>query len=293
MATSSYNSLQAGLVRRFKNGLVANVNYTWAHAMNNGNGPCKPEFGPANFGLSAGPKYTDPCYYDNLKNPASPLVVTNLVSGPGMIGNTSYDVPNRIAGTVNYQLPFGKSATGVEAILIKGWSANVAGSWQSGLIFGVGNGQPLKGIGGAIDQTCSGKLSNPTKQNWINEACFLQPTQFTYGTADKFQNFGPRQRNVDFSVAKDFALTERISMQFRAEIFNLFNIPNFAPPGGVPGTGAPTANIAQFGCPTCGNIGTGDAQSPSATQNLDAGAITLLNPNFPTREVQFGLKLLF
>jgi hypothetical protein len=288
MGTSSYNALQANFVRRFKGGLTANINYTWAHAMNNGNGPCKPEFGPANFGVSNGPKYSDPCYYDNVASPGTPLVVTNLVSGPGMIGNTSLDVPNRIAGAITYQLPFGKSFTGYKAVLVKDWSTNVAGSWQSGLPFGVGNAQPLSGVGGSVDQVCSGKLSNPTKQNYINEACFKQPTQFTYGVKDALQNWGPRQRSVDFSIAKDFGLTERLKMQFRAEIFNLFNTPSFAPPGGVPGTGAPSVNIPAFG-----SNGLGLAQNPSSPTSLNAGAITLLNPNFNTRVIQFGLKLLF
>ena len=288
MGTSSYNALQAGLVRRYKAGVTLSVNYTWSHAMQNGSGPCKPEFGPANFGVGTGPKYTDSCYYDNVKNPSSPSVVTNPVSGVGMIGNTALDVPNRLAGTINYELPFGKSFTGYQAAFIKGWTTNIAGSWQSGLPFGVGNGRPLPGVGGSVDQVCSGKLSNPTKQNWFNEACFKQPTQFTYGVQDVYQMFGPRQRSIDFSLSKDFILTERVKMQFRSEIFNLFNTPSFAPPGGVPGTGAPTVNVPAFD-----SNGSGLPQNPSSPTSLDAGAITLLNPNFNTRVVQFGLKLLF
>jgi hypothetical protein len=288
-ATSSYHALQAGFVRRFKNGLTANINYTWSHAMWSGQGPCKPEFGAANFGIGTGPKYTDPCYYDNVANPGSPFVVVDPISGPGMIGNTNYDVPNRIAGTVNYQLPFGKSATGIEGVLIKGWAANVAGSWQTGIPFNAGNGAPLSGIGGSLDQVCSGKLSNPNLQNWFNVACFKQPTQFTYGVKDSLQMFGPRQRSMDLSFSKDFALTERVSLQFRTEIFNFFNTPSFAPPGGVPGNNAASVNIPAF---TNSNTGVGLNQG-SNTSLLYPGAITVLNPNFNPREIQFGLKLLF
>ncbi len=293
--TSSYNALQAAFVRRFKSGLTVNVNYTWSHAMANGQGPCHPEFGIANLGIGNGPKYVDPCYYDNIASPASPFVVTAPVSGPGMIGNTQFDVPNRVAGTVNYQLPFGKSMTGLGAVLVKGWSTNVAGSWQSGLPFNIANGAPLAGVGGSLDQVCSGKAANPSLAQWVNPACFLQPTSHTYGVMDTLQLFGPRQRSVDFSFSKDFNITERFRLQFRTEIFNLFNTPNFTSPGGATGSigsAPPSTTIAAFTNSTASGS-PGLAQNPNATQSLHVGNINSLNPNFNSREIQFGLKLFF
>jgi hypothetical protein len=114
-------------------------------------------------------------------------------------------------------------------VLTKGWTANLDGYWQSGLAFGVTNGAAITGshiVNGGLDQTCSGRLANSTKLQWINPACWSQPTISTYGDADGGQEFGPRQRNVDFSFFKTFDLTERFRLQFRTEVFNLLDMPD-------------------------------------------------------------------
>lgn len=300
MATTSYNALQLAFVRRFSNGLTVNINYTWDQSLQNANGPCTPVYSPADFGYGTGPKYINPCYYDNVKNTSQPIVVTSLVDGPASVGHPFFYTPNRVAGTVNYQMPFGKSLTGVEGVLVKGWTVNAAGYWQSGLPFGVSNGAALSGSGvvdGGLDQTCSGKMSNPTLAQWVNPECFSQPTINTYGTADYLQLTGPRQRNLDFSLFKEFSINERLKMQFRAEIFNLFNVVNYTNPGGARGNGAANVSIPKFAdSGSCGGsskntCGVGLAQA-TPTQ-LHVGAITSLNPNNNSREVQFGLKFLF
>ena len=312
LTTSSYNALQASFVRRFQNGLTINANYTWMHELTNGGGSCTPVYSPADFGYGSGAKYIYPCFIDNPGTPASPFAVSSLVDGPGRTGNANIDIPNRIAGTVNYQLPFGKNATRITGVLIKGWAANIAGYWQSGLPFGVANGdqrnvpdpnyqfngKAISAVGGGLDQVCSGRLSSPTLAQWINPACFTQPTLSTWGNADGNQEFGPRQRNVDFSLFKTFPLTERISMQFRAEVFNLFNLVNYAPPGGTPGTGAGTVRIPWFGgtCSDAGGVGQCGPGLPVKTQGngaLPEGAVTSLNSNAFSREIQFAVKFLF
>jgi hypothetical protein len=287
--TSAYHALQMNLVRRFTNGLTVNVNYAWAHALQSGQAPCKAVYSPADFGYSNGPKFINPCFYDNVSNPSSPIIETSLTDGPGMIGNTQYDVPNHVAGTINYQLPFGKAAKGLEGALIKGWAMNASGYWQSGLTFNVTNGAPLgSGIEGGLDQVCSGKMAHPTLEQWVDPSCFKQPTVNTFGTQDQAQWFGPRQRNLDFSLNKEFNFTERIRMQFRTEVFNLFNIVNYAQPGGASGNG-----LGSIAIPAFSSSGIGIAQAPTALTALKPGAITGLNPNANSRQIQFGLKILF
>jgi Carboxypeptidase regulatory-like domain len=296
--TSSFNALEAGFVRRFQNGLTANVNYTWAHALASGNAACQPVYSPGYFGYG-GPRYVLPCYFDNPANPSSPIISTDSLSdGPGGVTNTAWGTPNHIAGTVDYELPFGKTATGIRSVLTKGWTANLDGYWQSGFAFGITNGAPIAGnniIDGGLDQTCSGRLAHPTKLQWINPSCWSQPTISTYGNADGGQEFGPRQRNVDFSFFKTFDLTERFHLQFRTEVFNILNMPDFANPGGEPGQGLVTVSIPYF-TTTCtsgqGTCGAGSAAPPGST-SLPEGAITSLNTNQPPREIQFALKLLF
>ena len=72
--------------------------------------------------------------------------------------NATLDVPNRISGTADYQLPFGKAMTGAEGMLVKGWTVNGAATWQSGAPFTVGTGITLPGVGGSRpDQICAVK----------------------------------------------------------------------------------------------------------------------------------------
>jgi len=266
-ATSAYNALQLGFVRRFNAGLTVSLNYVWSHGMANTGGACQPTPNAGGY-----------CLYDNVTSPGSPFQINSFSQGFAW-GNTSLDTPNRIAGTINYQLPFGKSATGVEKQVIAGWALNAAGSWQSGLSYNVGEGgTSVTGIGGGSpDQICSGKVSNPSKLQWFNPACFQSQTPGTFGNAHPNQLFGPRQRNLDFSLFKEFPITERYKLQFRTEVFNLFNTPNFNTPNSTVTFGS--CNVSTTRC-------TGVSSYPT-------GSISGLNSNQSARQIQFALKVLF
>jgi hypothetical protein len=304
--------------RRFSNGLTVNANYTWNQSLSNDNAPCHAVYSPADFGYGTGAKYINPCFFDNVKNTAQPITVTSLVDGPGQVGHPFIYNPNRLAGSVNYELPFAKNEKGIVHALAGGWAVNAAGYWQSGLAFNLTNGSALGAVsgtvvGGGLDQVCSGRQASPTPEHWINPACFVQPTGDTYGTSDFNQMLGPRQRNLDFSVFKEFTLTERVTMQFRAEVFNLLNVVNYEVPGftSQSGNGSISTSVPTFTTTagktgsTLGACGTGPGGVVFAgtcgpgllrvtgSSNLDVGAVTALNPNNNSREVQFGLKFLF
>jgi hypothetical protein len=86
-------------------------------------------------------------------------------------------------------------------------------------------------------------------------------------------------RNLDFSVAKNWHFGERLSTQFRAEFFNIFNHPNFANPyGGQNGFGLNDPSVRPFGC--------GCATPDVAAANPVVGS-------GGSRAVQLGLKFLF
>ncbi len=234
-ATSSYNAMQLVYNRRFTQGLIVNANYTWAHNLSNNGG---------NDGSAA----------------------ATLVDNPSEdYGNTANDVRHRIAVTGSYTLPFGKSSSGVEALLVKGWQLNAIGFWQTGFAFTV-SAPSNRNVAGVSfdrpDQVASAKLSNPSISEWFNTAAFVVQPTGTLGNEGLGQLYGPHQRNVDASVNKDFRLTERFKMQFRAECFNISNTPNF----GLPGE----------------NLGV-----------LNFGVITQSAWNATPREFQFALKLLF
>jgi hypothetical protein len=111
----------------------------------------------------------------------------------------------------------------------------------------------------------SAKLSGSIESRlnrYFNTAVFSQPAPFTFGTTGRTlpDVRGPGVNNLDASLFKDFKPLERMTVQFRAEAFNLFNKPQF---------GFPNSNLSsgQFG------VISSQANSP--------------------RQIQFGLKLLF
>jgi hypothetical protein len=106
-------------------------------------------------------------------------------------------------------------------------------------------------------------LQNPTK--WFDPSAFALPTPGTYGNLGRGTLTGPGLADMDFSVLKNTAVSEKTNLQFRTEIFNLFNRANFGPPNSIVFSGA--------------------GVSPSA------GTITTL-ATF-SRQIQFGLKLIF
>jgi hypothetical protein len=92
---------------------------------------------------------------------------------------------------------------------------------------------------------------------WFNPTAFADAAPLTFGTVGRFlpDNFGPPLHNRDVSILKGIHATERVRLQFRAELFNAFNQVNLANPGGTvfgqPDfgriTGADAARIIQFG----------------------------------------------
>jgi hypothetical protein len=68
-------------------------------------------------------------------------------------------------------------------------------------------------------------------QHYYNTAAFVHPASFRFGNSPRSVLRGPTQRNVDFSAAKSFPITERFRTEFRGQFFNVFNIANFDVPG--------------------------------------------------------------
>jgi len=278
---SNYNALQASFVRRFSHGLTVNFNYTWSHALDDVNSRGCVE------SLFTSP---EPCFIDlangagpNISSPTEPVSV--CASEPTMCrnafgyqqadrGNGANDVADNFHWAANYELPFGKSMTGIEADFIKGWGANVSGSWQTGPSFSVGN--------TTNDQIGNGRVPNPSIRDWFNYNNFVLATPGTMAHQAPAQFFGPPQRRLDFSLFKEIPLKEQIRLQFRAEVFNLFNSPNFS---------TPNTTLSFLGTST-----TGVKNSvPPVNLNVASvpGQVTSMNGNWNQREIQFALKLLF
>jgi hypothetical protein len=213
---SNYNSLQTSFERRLKNGLSFNVNYTWSHELDDSTG-----LSEENTGTTGG--------YGTVPSQIRKLDY----------GNSPLDVHHRIAGTANYELPFGKSANGARGIVEKGWHLNVIDVWSTGAAFTVVNDNDISGTypgGSNMDrpnQVGSWKLSDPgigPSKEWFNTAAFQAQTAGTLGNERREQLFGPHFRHLDLSAFKVFQINERMNVEFRAESYNLTNTANFALP---------------------------------------------------------------
>ena len=91
------------------------------------------------------------------------------------------------------------------------------------------------------NRTCSGRLSDPTMQQFFDTSCFVAQTPGTFGNSGTGILFGPSQSFLgDLAVHKNFVIRENIAMRFRTEIFNTFNHPVWLNPG-------TTAGQARFG----------------------------------------------
>ncbi len=289
--TSNYHSLQTKIEKRFGSGLSLLATYTYskvltdAHDLLNG----------GSIGVSNG--------NNGYIAPGVPGI------GPHAdYGLAPFDIRNVFHFSGSYDLPFGKGkrwasdASGWENQVVGGWSVNWLATLQDGqpiqltcpvtTAAGLGcgalfvPGQPLK-LG--LHTDANGQLS------WFgNPAAFTQPCQLGAGgvpipnspagcvpltgaaaLGGVTEVPGPGYHRLDFSIFKNFPIKERVTLQFRTEIFNITNHPNFnAPNFGGNGVVA-IGGSGNYTSPTFGEIGsTRDAP-------------------YDPRQIQFALKLLF
>ena len=83
---------------------------------------------------------------------------------------------------------------------------------------------------------------NKGVEQWLNPAAFSMPAPGTFGNLGRGTFVGPSFQQIDFSVLKDFAMSDNSRLQFRAELFNVLNHPNLAEPDTI------------FGNPTFGKM---------------------------------------
>jgi hypothetical protein len=246
-ASSTYHSMQFKADKRFSAGMSFMVAYTLAKLID------------------------DFSFISNVGRNANQQNIYDRRSERAVSPN---DVAQRFVTSLVYELPFGRarrfgsSLPGVLDILVGGWQVNGILTLQGG--------QPLtltttntSNSGSAVlrpnNNGRSARLSGSVHDRlhrYFDTSVFSQPEPFTFGntgrTLPDVRSHG--LRNLDFSLFKNFRVTEKATVQFRAEAFNLTNTPQF---------GFPDMNFAsqQFG------VISSQANEP--------------------RQIQFGLKVLF
>ena len=232
---SSYHSLQTTLRRRMTKGLAFNINYTWSHTRDQGGG-----------------------------NGQIPWAYDLEWASAG------HDVRHMLTFSYNYQLP---ALPAAPAWLGSGWQINGITSMRTGFPVDPSTNRDPFGIGivTARPNVVPGVSIRPADydvpSNQYNIAAFSIPANGTWGNAGRNILRGPAGYNWDFSLFKRFRITENQQVEFRAEMFNLFNTPQFSNPGGA------ITTPANFG--------------RSQSTNLAAGGFG------SNRQVQFGLKYNF
>ena len=252
---SSYNSLQLRLEKRFTHGLTGNISYTLGEALSGAPDHISTSSGGA--GIDTG-VFREPQDGNNLQ---------------AEYGPSEFDVRHRFVASYIWELPFGRGRRWGKdwgpamELAFGGWQVTGIHVLQSGLaLTATLAGANVVNLGG--ERRARPNLvgdpelpeSERTLARWFNTdafAAFAVPQAF--GNAGVGIMRGPGAANFDFSFAKNFQVTDRRSFQFRTEVFNAFNHPNFGPP-----------NIAR--------------DSSGFGQILSAA---------PARIVQFGLKFYF
>ncbi|MGH9470966.1 MAG: TonB-dependent receptor domain-containing protein, partial [Terriglobia bacterium] len=223
---SGYNSLQGTFERRFSHGLNFLADYTWSK--------CRTDMRDRLVGDIGG--YRAP-----------------YVPGAGIqydYGVCDMDVRQIAHVSGGYQLPlgrghrlFGKSGKVVNALL-GGWRTYWILTLQDGQPFTVGcNVTTQAGTGcNALLAPGENPIAGPHNvTHWLNAAAFANPPKVTaIGQTDlaplggaPTQVAGPGFHRLDFSLFKEFTTSERTHLEFRAEVFNLTNTPNFSNPGSL------------------------------------------------------------
>jgi hypothetical protein len=193
-------------------------------------------------------------------------------------GPSALNVTSESSMSATYELPVGKgkrwvgNASGLEGKLVSGWQLNGIATLLTGFPFTPLAGTNRSGDGDirnpdrpSLNPAFSGPVVLGKQAQWFNPDAFVLPAAGTYGNLGRGVFTGPGLAEVDLSLFKNTALSERVNLQFRAEFFNLLNRTNL---------GTPNATVFA-----------GTAVSGSA------GQITTLATT--PRQIQFGMKLVF
>ncbi len=270
---SSYNALVVDVTHRTSKGLSFRGVYTWSKTMDDG---------------------------DTL-NVTTAQNAPGLVSDPFNIasdrGLATFDARQIVGANVSYDLPFGHgkpffgSRSGVTNAVVTGWMVNSIVTVQSGFPLTPelsynpsNNGDGKNPVRPFANSNFAGKVVLGTPAEWFNPQAFLPPPSNGgfYGNLGRDTITGPGLVTWDFSLLKDTQIRENVSLQFRAEVFNILNRANFGTPNPIAFVLAPSAGQ------TC-LAGVVSGQCPVASSS--AGQITTLSTS--PRQVQLAIKLLW
>ncbi len=211
---SHYNAMKLNVEKRFSHGLSVLANYTWSHMID--------DYGPGG--------------------------TTNPFNRRFDYGTSNDDIPHLLHYSAVWRTPDTR-LRGVAGAFVNGWGLTGVGTWRSGFPFSVSSGvdNSFSGVGadradyiGGPATLDSGRSHGAMITQYFNTSVFVKNALGTFGNSGKNILRAPRFFGTDVGLLKSNRITERVSTQFRAEFFNVFNHVNF---------NGPSANLssASFG----------------------------------------------
>ena len=264
-SNSFYNSLKLSVNRRFSDGLQFQASYNFAKMIDDAS---QSDFNDGNTGGQG--FHTDP---DNRKRDR---------------GLSIFDIRHAFSVNFAYDLPFGRgrnvgaNVSGFLDHLISGWQINAILSASTGP-----RGNPNINFDRARNgqfevnhrpNLVAGADNNPVLNDGREPTAYFDTSAFELQEAGFFGDLarntleGPGIAQVDLGVVKNFSLSEQVQVQFRTEMFNLFNRANFTMPSTTVFTGADRVTDEGIVSPTAG---------------------TITRTTTTSRQIQFALKILF
>jgi hypothetical protein len=251
--SSNYHSLQVTLNRQFSNGLMLKGAYTWSKAIN----------------------MTDDAAWAGMSWSWQPVLDRNRA-------RAGYDRRHMLVMGASYELPFGPG----KRMASSGFASHLLGGWQTNALLSSYTGTPFTVTASGTSLNAPGNLqtADQVKSNverigavgpgvsFYDPLAFRAITDVRFGSTGRNILTGPGMVNFDLSVFRQFSITERFKLEFKAESFNFTNTPHFM---------NPAANASNMSLNTDGSIrNLGNFMSVTAAQNDE-------------RQIRFGLRLSF
>jgi hypothetical protein len=220
---SSYHALWLSARKRLSRGLMFDASYTWSKSL------------------------------DTNSLNSSGFAVQDGYDIPNQYGLSDFDARHRFVLSATYELPFTGHA------LTRGWQLATIVQAQSGNPLNiVTSNSTLNGVPNSVRPDVVGPIRIiGSVDQWFDPSAFVAVDRF--GTLGRNVVIGPSFHNTDLSITKSLTMAQRYRLQFRADIFDVFNHPNLGPPGNI--VGSPT-----FGQISRTRLPTGEAGSSRQIQ---------------------------
>jgi hypothetical protein len=215
VANSNYHGLQTTVTRLFAQGMSFQASYTWSHAIDDASDALKPQQSQTVFPPNSYALHREK-------------------------GNSSFDVRNRLVVNYRAELPAGRGRyhlnNGFIGRALEGWSWSGIAILQSGFpfeVFAPGIDSDGTGATQRADYNSHGApipVTMPLTQTGPNLGLFRFPLFGGPGNLGRNHFYGPSYENFDMVVAKSTVISDRFSLEFRSECYNVLNRPNFQQP---------------------------------------------------------------